>query len=264
MSNPPFLSIVVPAYNEERRLPATLQQLLAYLNDQSWTWELLVVDDGSDDATVARAEAQVADEPHARVIRNPHRGKGYTVRTGMLQAVGDFILFSDADLAVPIEEWPKLAATMHQGYDIVIASREGVGAHRIDEPTSRHIMGRVFNLLVKIFAVGDFQDTQCGFKVFRRDVAHDLFGRMRLYDDTTAAPKGAAVTAFDVEILFLALRRGYRVAEIPVTWRYGEETKVDTVRDSWRNLRDVLKVRWNALTGQYRDVKPLHKVGRQK
>jgi glycosyltransferase involved in cell wall biosynthesis len=173
----------------------------------------------------------------------------------MLQAGGDYILFSDADLAVPIEEWPKLAAALERGYDVVIGSREGTGAQRIGEPTSRHIMGRVFNLLVRLLAVGGFQDTQCGFKVFRRAAAHDLFGRMRLYDDTTAAPKGAAVTAFDVEILFLALRQGYKVAEVPVTWRYGEETKVDNVRDSWRNLRDILKVRWNAISGRYRDAR---------
>lgn len=256
MSNPPFLSIVIPAYNEERRLPATIQQVIRYLDGQPWTWEVLIVDDGSTDQTVAQAEALVADQPHARVICNPHRGKGYTVRTGMLQARGEYVLFSDADLAVPIEEWPKLAAPLQQGCDIVIASREGVGAQRIDEPLKRHLMGRVFNLIVRVLAVGRFQDTQCGFKVFTHAAAQDLFGRMRLYDDHTAAPRGAAVTAFDVEILFLALRRGYRVHEVPVTWRYGEETKVDTMRDSWRNLRDVLKVRWNALAGRYRDGKP--------
>ena len=253
MSNPPFLSLVIPAYNEERRLPATIQQVLSFLRAQPWSWEVLVVDDGSSDQTAAAVEAMIIDEPRARVIRNPHRGKGYTVRTGMLQAGGDYILFSDADLAVPIEEWPKLSAALERGYDVVIGSREGTGAQRIGEPTSRHIMGRVFNLLVRLLAVGGFQDTQCGFKVFRRAAAHDLFGRMRLYDDTTAAPKGAAVTAFDVEILFLALRQGYKVAEVPVTWRYGEETKVDNVRDSWRNLRDIIKVRWNAIRGRYTD-----------
>ncbi len=255
MSQPPFLSVVIPAYNEERRLPDSIQQVLRYLREQPWTWEVLIVDDGSDDQTATYAEALVADEPRARVIRNPHRGKGYTVRTGMLQATGDYILFSDADLAVPIEEWPKLAVPIQNGSDIVIASREGVGAQRIDGPLKRHIMGRVFNLIVRVLAIGHFQDTQCGFKVFTREAAHDVFAKMRLYNDQTAAPRGAAVTAFDVEILFLALRRGYQISEVPVIWRYGEETKVDNVRDSLRNLSDVLKVRWNALTGRYRDVR---------
>ncbi|MFD3163640.1 dolichyl-phosphate beta-glucosyltransferase [Herpetosiphon sp. NSE202] len=251
----PYLSVVIPAYNEARRLPQTLPVVLQFLNAQPWSWELLVVDDGSSDQTVAVAEAACSAYAQARVIQNPHRGKGYTVRTGMTQASGEYVLFSDADLAVPMNEWPKLEAKLQQQYDIVIASREGAGASRIDEPFMRHLMGRVFNLIVRVLGIGKFQDTQCGFKVFSREASHDVFGRMRLYDDTTEAPKGAAVTAFDVEVLYLALRRGYKIAEVPVTWRYGEETKVDNIRDSWRNLRDVIKVRWNALSGQYRDVK---------
>lgn len=249
-----YLSLIIPAYNEERRLPQTLLIVLEFLRAQAWTWELIVVDDGSSDNTVANAEAVIANEPRARVMRNPHRGKGYTVRSGMLAAQGQYVLFSDADLAVPMEEWSKLEQKLQHGYDAVIASREGAGAKRIDEPAMRHIMGRVFNLIVRIMAIGRFQDTQCGFKVFTREAAHDVFARMKLYDEHSAAPIGAAVTAFDVEVLYLALRRGYTIAEVPVLWRYGEETKVDTVKDSWRNLRDVLKVRWNALTGVYHDV----------
>ncbi len=252
----PYLSIVIPAYNEARRLPQTLTQTLDFLHQQPWDWELIVVDDGSDDATATEAEQTLAAEPSARVIRNPHRGKGYAVRTGMLAATGQFVLFSDADLAVPLVEWSKLEQALSHGADVAIASREGAGAQRIDEPPLRHFMGRVFNLIVRLLAVGSFQDTQCGFKVFTAEAAQDLFQALRLYTDTTAAPKGAAVTAFDVEVLYLALRRGYHIAEVPVLWRYGEETKVSTVRDSWRNLVDVLKIRWNALTGQYRHVQP--------
>ena len=251
-----YLSVIIPAYNEARRLPFTLQRVLEFLKQQPWTWELIVVDDGSDDATAEQAEQQLANEPHARVIRNPHRGKGYAVRTGMLAGQGRYVLFSDADLAVPFSEWPKLEHYLQQGCDVVIASREGVGAQRIAEPAFRHVMGRVFNMIVRLFAVGQFQDTQCGFKVFTHEAAHDLFQAMRLYDDSTVAPRGAAVTAFDVEILFLALRRGYVIEEVPVTWHYGEETKVNTLRDSWRNFRDVFKVRMNALTGRYKHVKP--------
>ncbi|HEY1015532.1 MAG TPA: dolichyl-phosphate beta-glucosyltransferase [Herpetosiphonaceae bacterium] len=250
----PFLSLIIPAYNESRRLPQTLAAVRAYLEAQPWDWELLVVDDGSSDETVALARASLADEPRARVIENPHRGKGYTVRTGMLAARGQYVLFSDADLAVPLEEWPKLQQALEAGCDVAIGSREGAGAQRIDEPPHRHLMGRVFNLIVRLLAVGSFQDTQCGFKAFTREAAHDLFARLQLYGDNAAAPRGAAVTAFDVEVLFLAGRRGYRIREVPVIWRYGEETKVDPLRDSWRNFGDVLRVRLNALRGRYRDV----------
>lgn len=252
-----YLSVVIPAYNEARRLPLTLARVLEYLNQQPWDWELLVVDDGSSDATADLAEAALAAEPRAQVLRNPHRGKGFAVRTGMLAAAGDYVLFSDADLAVPFSEWPRMEAALHQGHDVVIASREGAGARRINEPPLRHFMGRVFNLIVRMLAIGNFQDTQCGFKVFTQAAAQDVFQAMRLYTDASAEIVGPAVTAFDVEALFLALRRGYRVAEVPVEWHYGEETRVSNVRDSWRNLVDVLTIRWNALTGKYRHIGPI-------
>ncbi|MCS7219910.1 MAG: glycosyltransferase family 2 protein [Anaerolineae bacterium] len=247
----PYLSIVIPAYNEERRLPRTLERVFAYMKAKPYVTEVVVVDDGSTDGTASVVERMLPVYPNLRLIRNDHRGKAYTVRTGVLAARGHYVLFCDADLATPIEEWEKLAAHLEAGYDIAIGSREGAGAVRYDEPWYRHLMGRVFNLIVRIVAVGHFQDTQCGFKAFRYDVAQDLFRRVRLYADDAPRVKGAAVTGFDVELLFLAIKRGYRVKEVPVEWHYGTETKVHPLRDSLRNLRDTLMVRWNDLRGVY-------------
>jgi glycosyltransferase involved in cell wall biosynthesis len=251
----PLLSVVVPAYNEERRLPDSMRQILAYLEPQPYTWEVIVADDGSSDATAALVERIAAGQPRVRLLRLDHRGKGYTVRAGALAARGRFVLLCDADMAVPLDEWPRLRAALESGAHVAIGSREGVGATREGEPWQRHLMGRVFNMIIRLVAVGEFNDTQCGFKALYRVVAEDLFRRVRIYGDDAPPVQGAAVTAYDVELLFLAVKRGYRVAEIPVPWRYGEETKVSALRDSWRNLRDVLRVRWNALRGAYRDLK---------
>ncbi|MEN9937509.1 MAG: hypothetical protein RLZZ387_4088 [Chloroflexota bacterium] len=250
----PVLSVVVPAYNEERRLPTTLTKILEYLGRQSYAAELIVADDGSSDETAALVERMMPAHPSLRLLRLDHRGKGYAVRAGALAAKGAFVLLCDADLAVPIGEWDRLRAALDSGYDVAIGSREGVGAQRMGEPWHRHVMGRVFNLIVRAVAVGDIQDTQCGFKALRRPVAEDLFHRVQIYGENAPRVQGAAVTAYDVELLFLAVRRGYRVAEVPVPWIYGEETKVSALRDSWRNLRDVLTVRWYALAGRYKNL----------
>jgi dolichyl-phosphate beta-glucosyltransferase len=252
----PYLSVVIPAYNEERRLPDTLRRVRDYLGRQSYASEILVVDDGSQDGTIVAAQqalAGLAPNVAGRVIANDHRGKGYTVRTGMLAAAGEIVLFTDADLATPIEEVTKLIAALEAGYDVAIGSREGIGAQRLAEPWYRHLMGRIFNLAVRIIAGMSYQDTQCGFKAFRRPAARDLFERMQLYGAGAKQIKGNAVTAFDVEVLFLAGRRGYKAKEVPVIWRYGESTKVNPLRDSIRNFQDVVRVRLNDWRGAYRD-----------
>jgi glycosyltransferase involved in cell wall biosynthesis len=250
-SDSPLLSVIVPAYNEEQRLPDTLDQIITYLDRQPYRSEVIVADDGSTDTTAAVVERMVAQYPSLRLLQLDHRGKGFAVRVGALAAQGEFVLLCDADLAVPIEEWERLQSALTSGYDLAIGSREGLGAHRLGEPRYRHIMGRVFNLIVRLIAVGGIQDTQCGFKALRQPVALDLFQRVQIYGEDAPRVQGAAVTAYDVELLFLARRRGYRIAEVPVPWRYGTETKVSPIRDSWRNLRDVLKVRWYALRGMY-------------
>lgn len=247
----PYLSVVIPAYNEEVRLPETLQKVINHLTRMSYPTELLIIDDGSTDNTAVEAEKVARQHPNVRLIKNDHRGKGYTVRTGMLAGAGQHILFSDADLAVPIEELDKLLPYIEEGYDVVIASREGQGARRIGEPFYRHLMGRGFNFIVRLFTLGGFQDTQCGFKIFRREAAQDLFSRAQLYGDNARQIRGPAVTGFDVEILFLAVKRGYKTREVPVKWIYGTETKVNPIKDTWRNFKDVVTVRWYDLSGRY-------------
>lgn len=251
-STPPLLSIVIPAYNEQLRLPDTLQTIRAYVARTNLDVEVLVADDGSADATAQIVRDMATHWSQLQLLSLDHRGKGFAVRAGALAARGQYVLLCDADLAVPIEEWDRmlpLFATQHA--DVVIGSREGQGARREGEPFHRHIMGRVFNVLVRMVVVGNFHDTQCGFKAFRQAVAHDLFRRARIYGDDAPVIQGAAVTAFDVEIIYLAVKRGYHVIELPVLWHYGVETKVDPIRDAMRNLRDIVRVRLLAMQGAY-------------
>jgi dolichyl-phosphate beta-glucosyltransferase len=246
------LSVVIPAYNEERRLPQTLDRVSSYLARQNYPSEIVVVDDGSSDQTAAVVKAFTRDHASLRLLQNDHRGKGYTVRTGMLAARGHIVLFSDADLSTPIEDVEKLMPWFERGFDIVIGSREGAGAQRIKEPLYRHLMGRVFNLVVRALTVRGIEDTQCGFKAFRDDVAQDIFSRVQLYGEDAQPVANGMVTAFDVEVLFIGRKSGYRIKEVPVQWRYGTETKVNPLKDSWRNFRDVVVVRWNDLRGRYK------------
>lgn len=243
--------MVIPAYNEEKRLPDTLARVAEYFRARSAPVEILVVDDGSSDSTANLVDAFARANPEVRLIRNPHRGKGYTVRTGVLGAQGARVLVCDADLATPIEEEQKLQQWLDNGYAIAIASREGLGARRIGEPAYRHFMGRVFNLITRMIAVGGFEDTQCGFKMFESGAARDIFGRVQLYGENAAVVHGAAVTAYDVEVIFLAVKHGYKVKEVPTEWRYGTQTKVNPLTDSMRNFSDVLRVRINDWQGKY-------------
>ncbi len=256
-----YLTVVIPAYNEERRLPESLAKVLTWLDEQAYRSEVLVIDDGSDDSTIQtlqrtieeRQTRQNEEAGHCRlsVVANPHRGKAFTVRTGMLQGQGRYILFSDADFSTPIEDVSKLLPWLEQNYDVAIGSREGKGAQRYDEPFYRHLMGRVFNLLVKLVTFSPFEDTQCGFKAFRREVAHDLFSRVQLYGENSGPVQGAMVTGFDVEILFLARKRGYKVREVPVYWYHFNGSKVNPFKDSLRMIGDILKVRLNDWRGLY-------------
>jgi len=248
---PPSLSLIIPAYNEAARITETLAEAVAYLAAQPYRGELILVDDGSTDGTADVARRCLSDQPDVHLLAIPHAGKAVAIRTGMRAARYDQIAFSDADLATPLSYLAELRAAVAGGCDVAIGSREGVGARRLGEPLYRHVMGRVFNLLVRVLVLPGIQDTQCGFKLFTRDAALALLDRARLYA-SSAEVTGARVTAFDVELLVIARRQGLRICPIPVVWTYGTQTKVNPVRDTWQNVRDVFTVRWNDWRGGYR------------
>lgn len=212
---------------------------------------MLLVDDGSDDETLARFRAFAAEEPRARALAVPHRGKAAAVYAGVWEAVGDLILFSDADFSAPLEEARLLVRAIEEGADVAIGSRELPGSSREDEPLYRHLMGRGFNYFVQALLVRGVRDTQCGFKMFRREAARAIFGKLRRYGSDAPEIRGPMVTAFDVEVLFLAQRLGHRIAEVPVRWIHAEGSKVRPVRDAVRMARDVLMVKWGQLRGDY-------------
>lgn len=237
---PPFFTIVVPAYNEAERLPFTLPQIMAFAESQDFPVEVIVVDNASTDRTSEIVRQMQSLHPGLVLLHQPIRGKGAAVRKGMLAGRGEYLFICDADLAMPIEEASKFLPPQVPEYDVAIASRELPGAVRYNEPWYRHLMGRIFNLIVRSLAVPGIQDTQCGFKSFRRPVAQDLF--------TTQKIDG---WAFDVEILHIASRRGYRMIEIPIHWYYGEGSRVSPIRDSFNMLFEVLRVRRNGRAGLY-------------
>ena len=235
----PFLSIIIPAYNEENRLLHTLEQVFAFLAGEDYPAEVIVVENGSSDKTYALALEQREKYPNLRVLHNEKAGKGHAVQRGMLEAEGKYRIFCDADLSMPIEEVRRFIPP-HLDTDIVIASREVEGAIRYDEPSYRHFTGRVFNLLIRILALPKLHDTQCGFKGFRADIAEDLFRYQSIEG-----------WAFDVEILFIARKHGYEIVELPIPWYYNEESKINVLRDSLRMFLDLLKIRENARQGLY-------------
>lgn len=239
---PLFLSVVIPAYNEEARLPTTLSRVLAYLQRQPYTWEVLVVDNASTDRTGDIVRSLAEAQPGLRLLREERRGKGLAVRKGLLAARGEYRFMCDADLSMPIEEIVRFLPPELGEADIAIGSREAPGAVRYGEPAYRHWIGRAFNCLVRLLAVPGIHDTQCGFKCFRAAVAEDLFSVQRL-DGWT----------FDVEVLFLAQRRGYRVVEIGVPWTHEQGSRVHPLRDSVIMLIDLFRIRCNWRRGVYGD-----------
>jgi glycosyltransferase involved in cell wall biosynthesis len=248
----PALSLVIPAYNEAARLDETFASLRAWLADTPCApVEVLLVDDGSTDDTLARFRSFAETDSRVQVLANAHRGKGFTVRSGMLAATGSRVLFSDCDLSAPLVEARHLLAAIDAGADVAIGSREVAGAARRDEPFYRHLMGRGFNRLVQAVLVPGIEDTQCGFKMFTREAAQAIFSRLRRYGPDAPLVVGPRVTAFDVEVLFVARKLGFRIAEVPVQWEHAEGSKVQPVRDSLRMARDVALVRLGALRGHY-------------
>lgn len=250
-----YLSVVIPAYNEENNLRQTLASIEDFLASVGWDYEVLIVDDGSRDRTVEVAEKYIEGKRPFRLLKNPHRGKAYAVKTGMLAAEGEYVLFSDADLATPIKEVRRLLLWLtDHDFDLAIASREGIGARREGEPFYRHLMGRVFNRLVQSLALRGIEDSQCGFKLFKREAAQKIFTRLYVYGGEGNEIKHAYTGAFDVEVLFLARKYGYRVKDVPVEWSFVKTPRVNALRDSVKMFRDVVMIRWADLRGRYGNI----------
>jgi glycosyltransferase involved in cell wall biosynthesis len=247
----PQLSIVIPAYNEAARIPATLEAVVACVRARGWSAEIVVVDDGSRDATAEVVTAFAAKNPEVRLLQNPgNRGKGFSVRNGMLRSLGETVMFTDADLSAPIEEADRLFTAIDGGADIAIGSRWLERSRQtIRQPFYRRFFGRCFNGVTRAIMGLHFADTQCGFKAFTRAAAQTVC-QLQTIDRW----------GFDPEILFIALKRGYRIDEVPVSWAHDERTRISYLKDGMRMLQDIAIVRWNALRGRYgRDVEPIHR-----
>ncbi len=235
-------SIIIPAYNESQRISASLDRILAYIADQQWGAEIIVVNDGSRDNTAEIVREYAKSHPMVRLIENPgNRGKGYTVRHGMMQAHGDILLFTDADLSSPIEESQKLFAAIDRGADVTFGSRWLQAELQTErQPLYRQVFGRIFNLLLRIILGLKYKDTQCGFKAFTRKAAQNIFSRQMIDR-----------WGFDPEILFLAEKFGYKVAEVPVEWAHDNRSKINPVTDGFKMFVEMLRVRWADVTGKY-------------
>jgi dolichyl-phosphate beta-glucosyltransferase len=237
-----LLSIIIPAFNEEKRLPETLRKIMTFLDDQDFESQVLVVDNGSSDRTSEITRAYAKDHSNLLLLQEEVAGKGLAVRRGMLEATGEYRFICDADLSMPIEEVVKFIPPQLQDFDIAIGSREATGAVRYNEPLYRHWIGRMFNILVWALAVPGYKDTQCGFKCFQASVAEDLFRVQRL-DGWT----------FDVEVLFIAQRRGYRIVEVPINWYYYPASRIRVFNDSVNMFMDLFRIRRNWNANYYRD-----------
>lgn len=242
-TRPPSLSLIIPAFNEERRIGKSLEQILRFCNAQAYTYEVLVVDDGSTDETVSLVRARFGDWPQLRIIQQAaHLGKGGAVRKGMLHGAGEYLFFSDADLSVAVESLPAFLTALENRCDVAIGSRRAPGAKiEIHQPKPREVMAQVFTRLANLVLGLGHTDITCGFKGFRQEVARELFARQRLSN-----------WSFDAEILFLARLRGYRIAEMPVVWRNDQGTKVRLWKDAVSSFWGLLAVRLNHIAGKYR------------
>jgi len=243
------LSVIVPSYNEAQNFKTgRLMEMYAYLSSLDYDSEILLVDDGSTDQTLKLLRGFAKGRKRLRVIENPHQGKSLTVRTGMLAAKGEWRLFTDFDQSTPIMELDALWKVVPQGAEVVIGSRELEGSIRDQEPWYRHLMGRGFNLIVRLLTVKDIKDTQCGFKLFSQKAAEDLFRNLKI---TTNPSKVAFTGAFDVELLFLAQKRGYHIQEVPIHWRHHETQRVSPIRDSVKMFLQVVHIWITYITGGY-------------
>ena len=235
-----FLSVIIPAHNEANRLPNTLEQVLRFLDVQPFTSEVIVVENGSSDNTLAIARHFAEKYKRVRVLQS-ERGKGAAVKLGMLEAKGEYRFMCDADLSMPVDGILKFIPPALEGVDIAIASREAKGAVRYNEPAYRHLGGRGINFLIQILILPGLNDTQCGFKCFRADVAEKLFNLQTLPG-----------WSFDIEVLYIARKFGYHTHEIPIHWYHDAETKVRALPDAIRMFQDIFRIHANAWRGVYK------------
>lgn len=235
------ISIIIPAYNESKRIVRTLNKIVDYFDLGKWDYEILVVDDGSKDNTIGVINELSKKNKRIKLLQNKkNKGKGYSVRAGILNARNELVLFTDADLSTPIEELDKFMRFIDV-YDIIIGSRRLKGSRiKIKQPFYRRIPGKIFPILVNLLVLKDIQDSQCGFKLFKRKAAIDIFKRQTI--------KGFG---FDVEVLYLAKRLGYRIKEIPVVWINDVNSRLDPIKDSYRMFKELLKIKFNSLSGKY-------------
>jgi dolichyl-phosphate beta-glucosyltransferase len=235
-------SIVIPAYNESERIQGSLEKIVAFLAEQNLTAEVLVVNDGSRDDTAQVVRQFAARFPYIRLIENPgNRGKGYSVRNGMLQATGDVILFSDADLSAPITEAPKLFSEVANGADVAFGSRWLVAKMQTERQSiMRQVAGRMYNILMRIVLGLKYKDTQCGFKAFNRTAVETIFTRQHIER-----------WGFDVELLFLARKFNLKIVEVPVAWAHDDRSKINPLMDGIKMFGEMLSIRWNSITGKY-------------
>jgi dolichyl-phosphate beta-glucosyltransferase len=238
----PLISIVIPAYNESARIGKALNEVLRCVHERNWHAEILVVNDGSTDSTAAIVNQLAQLHPEVRLLNNPqNRGKGFSVRHGVLHAVGEIVMFTDADLSAPMEEAERLFHALEEGADIAIGSRWlQRNRQTVKQPLYRQLFGRCFNAITRLVMGLPFADTQCGFKAFRRPVAQTIFQLQRIER-----------WGFDPELLFIALKRGYKVKEVPVTWGHDERSRLSYLKDGLKMLEEIAYIRWEAFAGAY-------------
>lgn len=245
----PKLSIIIPAHNEEKRLLPSLYRIDAFLQAQPYTAEVIVVENGSSDRTAEVVAAFAELHPYTRLLQVETRGKGLAVKAGMLAASGDYRFICDADLSMPIEELPRFFQPEYRDFDVLIGSREAEGAQRIGEPFKRHLMGRIANFLITLTTVPNCKDTQCGFKLFKRGAAEALFNAQQMNG-----------IGFDIELLYLARKRGYSIAEVPITWYYDADSRMRLFQDSLHLLLELWQIHRNDHDGVYAQAKYVFSV----
>lgn len=247
-----LLSVVIPSYNEMANLQkGTLDKVMGYLSRQKYEYEVIVVDDGSNDGSREFVDKFTKSIKNIRLIEGRHSGKAGAVTQGVLEAKGDYVLFTDMDQATPIEEIEKLLPYIENGFDVVIGSREG---QRKGAPLTRKIMAKSMILLRSaIVGIGNIKDTQCGFKLFKKDAAKEIFTKVKKVHNGFKSIKGSSVTAgFDIEVLYIAEKMNYKIKEIPVTWLYVETRRVSPVKDSIEGVMDLLHIKRNIISGIYK------------